>query len=140
MLLLGETGGANRTGRAPGSDSPRPRAQLVSGYGDITSAQLIGTHELRAQDCATVSVFTPGPLLRAMTEGRPVILDEVNAMPPEFLKRLNRDLQRRPGDTLGVQEDAGRAVRIAQGFAVWPPPMSRPRIATAALTGSAPSS
>ena len=119
VLLLGETGGAKtalaehlaRTvlGREP---------ELVSGYGDITSAQLIGTHELRAQDGATVSVFTPGPLLRAMTEGRPVILDEVNAMPPEFLKRLNRILQLRPGDTLGVQEDAGRAVRIAQGFAV----------------------
>ena len=119
VLLLGETGGAktalaehlSRTvlGREP---------ELVSGYGDITSAQLIGTHELRAEDGATVSVFTPGPLLRAMTEGRPVILDEVNAMPPEFLKRLNRILQLRPGDTLGVQEDAGREVRIAPGFAI----------------------
>ena len=119
VLLLGETGGAktalaehlSRTtlGREP---------ELVSGYGDITAAQLIGSHELRAVEGATVSVFTPGPLLRAMAEGRPVILDEVNAMPAEFLKRLNRILQLRPGDVLGVQEDAGREVRIAPGFAI----------------------
>lgn len=119
VLLLGETGGAktalaehlarSTTGMAP---------ELVSGYGDISSAQVIGTHELRADGGATVSVFTPGPLLRAMQEGRAVILDEVNAMPAEFLKRLNRILQLRPGDTLRVQEDAGREVRIEPGFAI----------------------
>ncbi|GAB2553991.1 AAA family ATPase [Leucobacter ruminantium] len=119
VLLVGETGGAKTAlaehlarrgiGREP---------ELVSGYGDITSAQLIGTHELRSEGGATVSAFVPGPLLRAMTEGRPVILDEINAMPPEFLKRLNRILQLRPGDEMGVQEDAGRRVRIAPGFAI----------------------
>ena len=119
VLLLGETGGAKTalaehlasaaTGREP---------ELVSGYGDITSAQLIGSHELRAVDGATVTEFAPGPLLRAMIEGRPVILDEVNAMPAEFLKRLNRILQLRPGDTLHVQENAGRPVTIAKGFAI----------------------
>lgn len=119
VLLLGETGGAKTalaeflaqqaTGEAP---------ELVSGYGDITSAQLIGSHELRADGGATVTEFTPGPLLRAMLEGRPVILDEVNAMPAEFLKRLNRILQLRPGDTLNVQENAGRPVTIAPGFAI----------------------
>ncbi|WP_449282601.1 AAA family ATPase [Leucobacter sp.] len=119
VLLVGETGGAKTAlaeylaRRAVGMDP-----ELVSGYGDITSAQLIGTHELRAEGGATVSAFVPGPLLRAMTEGRPVILDELNAMPAEFLKRLNRILQLRPGDALGVQEDAGREVRIAPGFAI----------------------
>lgn len=119
VLLVGETGGAKTALaehlalRASGSE-----AELISGYGDITSAQVIGSHELRAEGGATVSVFVPGPLLRAMTEGRPVILDEVNAMPAEFLKRLNRILQLRPGDRLGVQEDAGREVIVAQGFAI----------------------
>lgn len=118
-LLIGETGGAktalaeylSRTGM-------RLDPELVSGYGDITGAQLIGTHELHAEGGATVSVFVPGPLLRAMTEGRPLILDEVNAMPPEFLKRLNRILQLRPGDAFSVQEDAGRRIRIRPGFAI----------------------
>lgn len=119
ILLVGETGGAKTAlaeyvSRAAVSRDP----ELVSGYGDITSAQLIGSHELRAEAGATSSVFVPGPLLRAMVEGRPVILDEINAMPPEFLKRLNRILQLRPGDTLHVQEDAGRPVEIAHGFAI----------------------
>lgn len=119
VLLVGETGGAKTAlaeylGRVVLGREP----ELISGYGDITSAQVVGTHELRAENGATVSVFTPGPLLRAMREGRPVILDEVNAMPPEFLKRLNRILQLRPGDTLNVQEDAGRPVSIAAGFAI----------------------
>ncbi|WP_240739893.1 AAA family ATPase [Leucobacter triazinivorans] len=119
VLLVGETGGA-KTALAEhlARQAVGHEPELVSGYGDITSAQLIGTHELRAEGGATVSAFVPGPLLRAMTEGRPVILDELNAMPAEFLKRLNRILQLRPGDVLGVQEDAGREVRIAPGFAI----------------------
>ncbi|MBL3690983.1 hypothetical protein D3226_13630 [Leucobacter chromiireducens subsp. chromiireducens] len=119
VLLLGETGGA-KTALAEhlARTTTGAEPELVSGYGDISSAQVIGTHELRAENGATVSVFTPGPLLRAMQEGRAVILDEVNAMPAEFLKRLNRILQLRPGDTLRVQEDAGREVRIAPGFAI----------------------
>ena len=119
LLLLGETGGAKTAlaeylsreclGREP---------ELVSGYGDITSAQLIGSHELRSDGGATVSVFVPGPLLRAMTEGRPAILDEVNAMPAEFLKRLNRILQLRPGDRFAVQENNGESITISDGFAI----------------------
>ena len=119
ILLVGETGGA-KTALAEHLSRTAIGAEpeLVSGYGDITSAQLIGSYELRGAGSATTSVFVPGPLLRAMTEGRPVILDEINAMPPEFLKRLNRILQLRPGDTLHVQEDAGRPVLIAHGFAI----------------------
>ncbi|MFC6235820.1 AAA family ATPase, partial [Leucobacter soli] len=119
VLLVGETGGA-KTALAEhlSLHGIGAEPELVSGYGDITGAQLIGTHELRAEGGAPVSAFVPGPLLRAMTEGRPLILDEINAMPPEFLKRLNRILQLRPGDAFGVQEDAGRRVRLAPGFAV----------------------
>lgn len=119
VLLVGETGGAKTAlaeylSRSGMGEEP----ELVSGYGDITGAQLIGTHELRVQNGATVSAFVPGPLLRAMTEGHPLILDEVNAMPPEFLKRLNRILQLRPGDAFAVQEDAGRRITIRPGFAI----------------------
>lgn len=119
VLLVGETGGAKTALAEHLSRSGIGREpELVSGYGDITGAQLIGTHELRAEAGATVSAFVPGPLLRAMVEGRPVILDELNAMPAEFLKRLNRILQLRPGDSFAVQEDAGRRVEIAPGFAI----------------------
>ena len=119
LLLIGETGGA-KTALAEylSHQSLGLPSELVSGYGDITSAQVIGSYELRAQAGATESVFVPGPMMRAMTEGHPLILDEINAMPPEFLKRLNRILQLRPGDRFVVQEHAGAPVEIAQGFVI----------------------
>ena len=119
LLLIGETGGA-KTALAEhlAHDAMGLRSELISGYGDITSAQVIGSYQLRAAEGATTSVFVPGPLVRAMTEGHPVILDEINAMPPEFLKRLNRILQLRPGDTFAVQENAGAPTLIAPGFVV----------------------
>ncbi|WP_254259374.1 AAA family ATPase [Leucobacter chinensis] len=119
LLLIGETGGAKTAlaehlARTVVAGEP----EFVSGYGDITSAQVIGTHELRAVDGATLTEFVPGPLVRAMTLGKPIILDEINAMPPEFLKRLNRILQLGPGDLFSVQENAGAQVRIAEGFVI----------------------
>lgn len=119
LLLIGETGGAKTAlaehlARRVVAEAP----EFVSGYGDITSAQVIGSHELRSASGATVTEFVAGPLVRAMTEGRPIILDEINAMPPEFLKRLNRILQLGPGDHFSVQENAGASLRIAPGFVI----------------------
>ena len=118
-LLVGETGGAktalaeyisrNYFGKEP---------EFVSGYGDVNSYQLMGKMSLTEKDGATVSEFVPGPIIRAMEDGRPLILDEINAMPPEFLKRLNKIIQLRPGDTLIVQEDSGRQVTIKPGFVI----------------------
>lgn len=67
---------------------------------------------------ATISDFIAGPVVRAVEEGRPLILDEINAMPPEFLKRLNIIAQLRPGMTFSVQEDSGRVITVKQGFCI----------------------
>ncbi len=119
ILLIGETGGA-KTALAEYLCTHFELAgyEFVSGYGDITGAELIGTHELQVEDSATVTAFMPGPLLRAMESGTAIILDEINAMPPEILKRLNRILQLRPGDTLTVQEQPGLKITIAAGFTI----------------------
>lgn len=118
-LLVGETGGAktalaeyisrNYFGKEP---------EFVSGYGDVNSYQLMGKMSLTEKDGATVSEFVPGPIIRAMEHGKPLILDEINAMPPEFIKRLNKIIQMRPGDRLIVQEDSGRQVTIKPGFMI----------------------
>jgi hypothetical protein len=118
-LFVGETGGAKTAlakylsrvgvGREP---------EIVSGYADVNGYQLMGKTGLSSENGVTVSEFVEGPVVRAMEEGRPLILDEINAMPPEFLKRLNEILQLRPGDTMTIQEDSGRQITVAHGFCI----------------------
>jgi MoxR-like ATPase len=119
MLFIGETGGAKTAlARYICERYLAGDAEIVSGYGDMTAAQLMGTYELRVVDGATESVFSDGPLPRAMKQGTALILDEINALPPEFLKRLNLILQLRPGDTYSLQENAGRELKVRAGFVV----------------------
>lgn len=118
-LLVGETGGA-KTALAEYISKQYfgVEPEFISGYGDVNSYQVMGKMNLKSEDGATVSDFIPGPVVRAMEAGKPLILDEINAMPPEFLKRLNKIVQLRPGDTFVVQEDSGREVTIKPGFVI----------------------
>lgn len=118
-LFVGETGGAKTAlaefiakhymGKVP---------ELISGYSDVNGYQLMGKTGLNSKDGATVSEFIAGPVIRAMEAGVPLILDEINAMPPEFMKRLNKIMQLRPGDRMTVQEDSGREVFVQPGFCI----------------------
>jgi MoxR-like ATPase len=118
-LFVGETGGA-KTALAEFISQTYfgQKPELISGYGDVNTYQLVGKTSLGEQNSASVSTFTPGPVVRAMEEGRPLILDEINAIPAEILKRFNKILQLRPGDTFTVQEDSGLQVTIRPGFCV----------------------
>lgn len=64
----------------------------------------------------TISEYFLGPIYRAMREGRPVIIDEVNAIPHEILISLNHILTRKVGDIVPVQQDSGDAVTVQEGF------------------------
>jgi len=66
----------------------------------------------------TISDFYLGPIYKAMEEGRPVIIDEVNAIPHEVLISLNHILTRRIGDTIPVQQNSGSTVTIKEGFCI----------------------
>jgi hypothetical protein len=118
-LLVGETGGA-KTALAEFISRQYfgVEPEFISGYGDVNSYQVMGKMSLENKDGVTVSEFVPGPMVRAMESGRPLILDEINAMPAEFLKRLNKIAQLRPGDTFTVQEDSGREVTVKSGFVI----------------------
>ena len=118
-LFIGETGGAKTAlaeymARRYCGVEP----EFISAYGDVNSYQLIGKQELREENGASVSEFVPGPIIRAMEQGKPLIFDEINAMPPELLKRLNKIMQLRPGDKFTVQEDSGRIVEVHPGFCI----------------------
>lgn len=66
----------------------------------------------------TVSNFFLGPVYRAMAEGQPVIIDEVNAIPHEVLISLNHILTRRVGEKINVQQDSGEEVTVQDGFGI----------------------
>ncbi len=66
----------------------------------------------------TFSDFFLGPIYRAMKEGRPVIIDEVDAIPPDTLISLNHILTRQAGETIAVQQDSGEKIKIKRGFSV----------------------
>ncbi len=66
----------------------------------------------------TISDFFLGPVYRAMTEGRPVIIDEVNAIPHETLISLNHILTRQIGEKINIQQNTGTQVEVKEGFGV----------------------
>ena len=73
---------------------------------------------LTAKKGGTISDFYLGPVYQAMEDGRPIIIDEVNAIPHEVLISLNHALTRRPGDVINVQQDSGKQITVRDGFSV----------------------
>lgn len=66
----------------------------------------------------TVSDFDFAPMTRAMEQGVPLIIDEINAIPADFLKRLNEVALLRPGQPYTPQEDSGKSIMIQPGFCI----------------------
>lgn len=122
ILLVGETGGAKTAAaehlarsvnRQLGKD---PDAyEFVSGYGQLNSYQLMGKDVLRGE----FTEFVYGAASRAMKNGTPLIVDEINATDPtDIQKRFNKMLQLKPGDTFQIQEDGGERIVVKQGFCI----------------------
>lgn len=76
------------------------------------------TQQVLAQNNVTVSEFVLGAVYKAAKEGRVVILDEVNYIPPGLLAKLNDIMTLKPGDRITVQEDGIDPIRIAVGFGI----------------------
>ena len=51
-----------------------------------------------------------------MTEGRIVIYDEANEMPPQLRRKLNAIKTKRVGESVTIQEDGGTVVSVAPGY------------------------
>jgi MoxR-like ATPase len=95
-------------------------ALVVSGSKYTSLAELYG-HQILTVDERTGSTITDyflGPVYRAMEEGRPVIIDEVNAIPHEVLISLNHILTREVGDVVSVQQNSGKQIKIKEGFCI----------------------
>lgn len=66
----------------------------------------------------TTSFFQYGPLVRAMKDGKPLIIDEIDGIPHSILMRLNHILTRKVGDKVKIQENGGEEIEIKPGFCV----------------------
>jgi MoxR-like ATPase len=64
------------------------------------------------------SFFQYGPLVVAMQEGRPLIIDEIDGIPHSILMRINHALTRKPGDKIMIQESGGDEITVQKGFCV----------------------
>ncbi len=69
-----------------------------------------------SEQIATVSEKIHKQLSKAITEGRPIIIDEVNLIEPNVLASMNGILTARPGDYVDIPGN-GR-VQITEGFSV----------------------
>lgn len=119
LLLFGETGGAKTAlARYIAEHYLGGDYEFISGHAEVNAYQVMGKTGLRGKEGVTETSFDPGPLYAAMREGRPIILDEIDAMPHSFLIRLNDILQRRPGDSIRIQENANHRITIKEGFCI----------------------
>ena len=73
---------------------------------------------LTGKSDVTETIFSYGPLGRAIRDGRPIIIDEINLVPPEILGRLNQVMLRGVGSTERLQENGEEPLEIKPGFVV----------------------
>lgn len=67
---------------------------------------------------ATETAFNYGPFGRALKRGVPIIIDEINMVPPEVISRINDVMLRGVGDKVHLQENGEEALEVKPGFAV----------------------
>jgi len=63
--------------------------------------------------------YVLGPVIEAMKQGKPVIIDEINAIPHHVLIVLNDMLTRKPGDIYTPPFPGQEPFEIPEGFAVF---------------------
>ena len=79
-------------------------------------AEIFGKSLLRASGGATETYYQPGRYVSAIDSGRPVVFDEFNLLEPKSRLQLKELYNRKPGDTVVIQEDTGKPHRIQEGF------------------------
>ncbi|MDO8463619.1 MAG: hypothetical protein Q7S96_05155 [bacterium] len=98
---------------------------LAAGLSDAETAARIGTMQPQFERAYQESFRAPvetrellGPLLQAMREGRPLIIDEMNAIPHHTLIVMNDLLLLRPGDVVTPPIPGAAPFTVAEGFCV----------------------
>jgi len=89
-------------------ENPNATPEEIKMYNDAVIAGYTGKG-------GTISKYLFGQIYNAAKEGRPVIIDEVNAIPHETLISLNYIMTRKPGEIITVPQ-TGEQIEIKEGF------------------------
>ena len=81
-------------------------------------AQRLITERLLRENSATYSEFMIGAVYKAAQDGKVLIIDEANYIPPGLLAKINDILTKRPGEFINVQEDGVEPIKVREGFGV----------------------
>jgi hypothetical protein len=94
--------------------------EQLEALGDNPSPKELARIQIQALLGANIggTKFVEGPVVRAMKEGKPLVIDEINAATPEVIKRLNDIFHLKPGATYRIQEDSGQEITVAPGFCI----------------------
>lgn len=66
----------------------------------------------------TTSEYVIGAVYQAADEGRVIIIDEANYIPPELIAKLNDIMTKRPDEKINVQEDGIDDIKVKSGFGI----------------------
>jgi MoxR-like ATPase len=92
--------------------------EFISGSEEATKYDIYGRTQIGVTSGQTNSFFQEGPLVRAMKQGKPLIIDEMDGIPHSIIMRMNHVLTRRSGDTVRVQEGSDEEITIQKGYCV----------------------
>ncbi len=94
--------------------------ERIAGAKGIDETKIFGKIDLTSDEKGPQALFVRGPLYRAMEKGVPLIIEEVNAIPPEILKSLNDIIiNAKKGEEVAVIGDPkGSKVKAKDGFGV----------------------
>ncbi len=70
------------------------------------------------QGSVTETIFNYGPLGRALRDGKPLIVDEINMLPPEVISRINDIMLAKVGSKVRLQENGEEEFEIKPGFVI----------------------
>lgn len=120
-FLNGETGsGKSSVAKYFCSEVLGTEPERIAGAKGIDETKIFGKIDLTSDEKGPQAVFVPGPLYRAMENGVPLIIEEVNAIPPEILKSLNDVIiNAKKGEEVAVIGDPkGSKIKAKPGFGI----------------------
>ncbi len=93
-------------------------ANVITGHNNLTNYDVYGKPTMTLVDGKNTFTHQSGPLLRAIDEDTPLLIDEINVIPTNVIFRLKTDLNAHVGGKFTVQEDGATEHTMGRRFAL----------------------